>query len=408
MKILLLDHPQFTHSTWMLYEGIIRIFGRDSVTLFPPKPSFYGDPPVEKMRLMDIRWYRDVYKSLDNLPKGIPPLSPGESLTYNDERVIDYLNAIPSSSDKTYQTSIDEDEIIELINSNEYSFIILGNSHRVPTIALARLRDRCKALPPVIYYDCGERDEFNAHWWHVFRPSLTFKSVITPELVSQLGSSQVPCEMFPMPLSHPTLMISKSYDILDDKIFSEREIDVLSSFGPTWPTRALVQDRVKEVCEKYPRKLNTILNGYLPLAPLSSKICVSMRGSGRDTERYWEFPARGAAMLCDGTMGCIHPYPFKDKETALFYRDLNELKDGIHFLLENEQERIEIAKNGYNHIRKYHSVEARTLFFLGIIREKLGISYTQEQTDKLNNFIKKLGWDSYLPEWRGLVIGYNE
>ena len=412
MKILLLDHPQFTHSTWMLYEGIVRIFGRDSITIFPPKPSFYGNPPSTVIRLIDIRWYRDIFKTLPNLPKGIPPLAPGESLTTNDECDVDYLNVIPKLPDRSYQDSIDEDELIELINNGFYDCIILGNSHRVPTIALARLRDRCRQLPPIIYYDAGERDEFNAHWWHVFRPALTFKSVITPELMSHIGTPSVPCEMFPLPLSHPSLLIDPVYSSTDDNFFSDRDIDIISSFGPTWPSRLLVQQTVEQFCSRMSQELsrpfNAILNGYEIYQLSHTKVAVSMRGSGRDTERYWEFPARGVAMLCDGTMGVIHPFPFKDKETAVFYSNINELNDGLKFLLEDESRRQLIAKAGFEHVRKYHSIEGRALFFIGIIREQLGLCLTLEQTLKLEIWREQLGWNSFLPEWRGMVVGYDE
>jgi len=410
MKILLLDHPQFTHGTWMLYEGIVRIFGRDCITVFPPKPCFYDSNAI-KLRLMDIRWYREVYKNLNNLPVGVPALSPGEILTYNDERVVDYTNVILPSPDKSYQDSLDEDELISLINNNYYDFIILGNSHRVPTIALARLRDRCKSLPPIIYCDFGERDEFNAHWWHVFKPALVFKQILTPELLELKGSPAVPCDMFPLPLSNPRLLLDEGPLSKNKNFLRKRKIDVISSFGPTWPTRQFVQDRVKEVCSQLDSKsssFKSVLDGYKFDMLSKAKICVSMRGSGRDTERYWEFPAHGAAMICDGTMGCIHPFPFQDKLNAVFYRNLNELESSIHYLLGDEENRLIIARNGYNHIRKYHSIEARALFFLGIIDNRIGINYDNDQLFKLNSILSKLEWDSRLPNWSGPVVGYDE
>lgn len=411
MKTLLLDHPEFTLNTWLLYEGLVRVLGRECVTIFPPKPSFSKCEQQERISLMDIRWYRDVYKTLGSLPRGIPPLAVGESLTTGDGRICyNSLFKLPIATHSSSQQDIDEDELIELLNNNHYDFIVLGNSHRVPTVALARLRDRCRSLPPIIYFDAGERDEMNAHWWHVFRPQLTFKAALTPEIFAQNGTPQVPCELFPMPLSHPSILIDESTYSFSERSYYERDIDIASAFGVSWPTRFLVQDRVKEVCASLlnTRTLNPVLDWYDQAQLSKAKVSVSMRGSGRDTERYWEMPARGSALLCDGTMGCIHPFPLSDNEHAIFYRDLDELESGMRLLIENDELRIAIAKNGHNHIRKYHSMEARTLFFLGIVNQKIGTNYTSKQLSILDQWYKRLGWNSPLPEWRGNVVGYNE
>lgn len=414
MKILLLDHPEFTHNTWYLYDGLVRILGRDCVTIFPSKPSFSKIERQESINLMDIRWYRDVYKTLDRLPRGIPPMAAGESLTNGDSRIS--FNALPHffptaiQSSSPSQQDIDEDELIELINDKHYDFIVLGNSHRVPTIALARLRDRCKCLPPIVYFDAGERDEMNAHWWHVFSPQLTFKAALTPEIFAQKGTPQVPCELFPMPLSHSQILIDDMTYQLNNDSFKNRNFDIVSAFGKTWPARLLVQDRVRDISYELSktRKMNSLLDYYEQSQLSEAKVSVSMRGSGRDTERYWEMPARGSALICDGTMGCIHPFPFEENKHAMFYRNLDELESAIRILINDDDKRIEMAKNGHNHVRKFHSIEARTLYFLGIIKEKLGINYTDEQSKKLNNWYIKLDWSSSLPEWRGPVVGFKE
>jgi len=413
MKILLLEHPQLTNGTWMLYEGLVRVLGRDAITIFPPKPLFDGKYPSAVMKLMDIRWYRDVYKDLQNLPAGIPPLSNGELLTANDDRVmISAICPVPPSPDKTDQIPIDEDEVIELLNQNYYDLIVLGNSHRVPTIALARFRDKCRTLPPIIYFDAGERDEFNAHWWHVFKPALVFKNILTPELLLKKGTPQVPCDIYPMPMSHTTILSDKSdkFNINIDNL-KNRSIDLTSNFGSTWETRRLVQQTVEKTClsiSRDNRKLVTKLDIFTQSDLLNSKISVSMRGSGRDTERYWDMPAAGCALICDGTMGCIHPFPFKNNESAIFYKNLKELDIAIKFLVNNDDERIRIAQNGHNHIRKYHSVEARALFFLGIINTKIGCNYSVENKDRIKSLIKDLKWDSELPDWTGPVVGFDE
>jgi hypothetical protein len=422
MKILILDHPQHTHGTWMLYEGLVRILGRDSIILFPPKPPLWGDGSSKKIELMSIQWYKDVYNDIfsgKGLPNGIPPLSQGEMLTAYESTAgygfftTHYNHVVTESPDKTSQEFFDEDIIISLLKEKKIDIIILGNSNRVPTIALARLRDRVTDLPPVVYFDAGERDEFNAHWWHVFKPNLVFKNIVTPELLSKKGSPHVPCDIYPMPLSHTTILSDKSKKFnIDYKNLKNRKINLVSSFGNTWETRRIVQQKVEQVCSSISINNNdpffAILNGYSINDLFDAKISISMRGSGRDTERYWDMPAAGATMICDGTMGCIHPFPFVNNETALFYKDLNELEKSIRYLVSNDDERIRIGINGHNHIKKYHSVEARALFFLGIVKNTIGLNYSLEQNDKINDIIKKLEWSSYLPDWQGEVYGFKE
>lgn len=416
MKILLLDHPQHTHNTFMLYEGLVRIIGKESITVFPDKPLLFGNPLTNgnplatEMNIMNIRWYRDVYRDIFDkniLPVGVPPFAPGEKLNANDEIIIGHHNVNWKSPCLAMQQSLDEDELIDLINSDYFDFIILGNSHRVPTIALARLRDRCIRLPRIIYFDAGERDEMNAHWWHVFHPDLTFKAALTPEIFKMQGTPQVPCKLFPMPLSHMDRLGTNSMLYNESDVHNrERETDILCSFGPTWETRSVVHNKVSQISQEL--GLKSILSGYWPKDVASSKIGVSMRGSGRDTERYWEYAAVGTALVSDGTMGCMHPFPFRHKENAIFYHNLDELEAGIKYLLNDDDRRHQLAMAGYRHLTRFHTVEARALYFLGVINKEIGINYNVNQSNNINKWLSKLNWPEALPDWHGPWSGYNE
>lgn len=438
MKLLFLDHPQHTHATWVLYEGLKRVLGWESLVVFPRKEVYHG----RDHDLTETSWYREVYQDIADgyeLPRGVPPLSPGESLTTGDERTIVCNAGAWVFTTPDLQRPYDEAEVVDLLDAGHFDLVILGNSNRVPTVALARLRDRCvRPLPPVVYLDGGERDEHCAHWTHVFRPALVFKQILTPEVEGQYRGDfvdlHVPLRLWPLPLACPFVNMESS-DGADSPSSAQhrlrpemaalpslmnmppgpRPVDVFSHFGPTWPARALLQERVAGAVRRLGvcgvlrgvvQHPNTGLPYYAVIA--CSRVGVSMRGSGRDTDRYWQIPPLGAALLADGTMGCVHPHPFRDGETAAFYRSLDEAERKLEWLLSDEEARCRIASAGREHLRRFHGVEARALFFLAIVRQEIGVDVGDQQREATAFWRRKLGWDSELPEWRGPVVGFFE
>ena len=407
MKILFCDHPQFDHGTFYLYEGLTRVLGAEAVIDYPFKPTYHGSPSYN---LNEVRWYARAIQ--DGVPAGLPPFAPGETLTYDN---VQQIGAAPCPGATSQEgREHDEDEIVSTMSS--FDLIILGNGHRVPTIALARLKERCTRLPPIIYCDGGEIDEFNSHWVHTFRPALTFKKTLVPEVVREYKGDytnvRVPVVPLPLPLSNPcTYLGLPAYDALQEVPVAPRAIDFVSHFGFTCPERDGLQRRAVEVAlrEEMIAQMSRVPTGppyYKLLA--ASRIVLSMRGLGRETCRYWEIPAFGAAMLCDGTMGCVHPFPFEDGVTASFYRNLDEMEEKLVMLHRNEELRRSIAEAGRAHARKYHSVEARALFFLALVRQRVGLTFTSDQEKRLANWRTKLGWSCELPEWRGPdPVGYE-
>lgn len=410
MKILLCEHPQFDHGTFYLYEGLTRILGSDAVVDYPFKPTYHGAPSYN---LSDVKWYKRFAQELRDgkqaMPSWLPPFAPGETLTYDNVQQIGsapYPGAT-SNNEREY----DEEEIVDTIDS--FDLIVLGNGHRVPTIALARLKERCKKLPPIVYCDGGEIDEFNSHWVHTFRPALTFKKALTPEVIKEYMGDyvdvRVPVLPLPMPLSNPCTYLP-TYQALQDTPIAPRNVDLASHFGFTCPERDALQQRAVAVASREGMGINTARapmgQAYYKLLS-SSRIALTIRGLGRETCRYWEIPVFGAAMLCDGTMGCVHPFPFQDGVTASFYRNLDEMEKKLVELHHNEDLRRTIAVAGQAHARKYHSVESRALFFLALVRQRVGLSFTEAQNAKREAWRTKLGWDSELPEWRGEAVGYE-
>lgn len=415
MKVLFLDHPQFTSASFFLWHGLNEILPQGSVVVYPHLPTHYDAPSVN----FDILpWFGEMRARAlaGDLPRGVPPFAPGEDLTGGGQRVVRRYEASrtfpPPASPPT------EDGVVASLNAGEFSLVVLSNSHRVPTIALGRLRERARSMPPVVYYDAGERDEFNEHWVHAFRPSLVFKQILTPEVAARGLSVKIPgyeLRMLPLPLSSPVVGMGEHFiagvpvqwmrdnDDPPDKLF-----DVFYAMGPTWPGRAPVVSMLDSLCrERGLSTTQTVTYKNYHIVVSRSRTAVTMRGSGRDTQRYWEIPLCKTLMLSDGTMGCVHPYPFEDGKTAVFWRSLDDLREKVLRYAPRaapEQERHAISLAGKEHLWRYHSTGSRAVFFLDRVREALGGGVFDPAAEAAASRWKDdHRWDGR--DWRGPVAG---
>lgn len=417
MKILLLDHPQFTSGTYYLWHGLKELerdfSGKLQVILYPYIPTHYDD---DSFMLEEMDWFKWLGKLVEEkkLPSGIPPFHPTETLTYSGQNRINRYGYGAKFPKLDVMRS--EEEVAALIDSGKVKFIVLGNSHRVPTILLARLRDRFpNKMPPIIYLDAGERDELNEHWIHVFKPALTFKQILTPAVKRHGLTSPIPnysFKIFPLPLS--SIMVDQAdahvgslslKDLRIHSLLAPKANQVFWAMGDTWPERAAVRSAVAEVIQR--RNLPWIgpchFDSY-NVALAMSRMGISMRGSGRDTTRYWEIPTFKTALIADGTMGCIHPHPFEDKKTALFYKTPQEAAKIVEdHLFENgppAEEIDRVAKAGMRHLETYHTTQARAIFFLDRVTEHLGIG--RKVAPEITQWKQKKGWKD--GPWEGPVV----
>ena len=424
-RILLLDHPQFTSATYYLWQGLKELealFGEHlSVSCYPYIPTNYDELEFNLLEMPWFRWLDDIVEKSkagglvpQGLPFGIPAFQKDEHLTSRGDTIM--RRGAPWRTFGKDSVIPDEGTAIMLLEKGAFDLIILGNSHRVPTILLGRLKEKVPVLPPIVYLDAGERDELNEHWIHVFQPVLVFKQILTPEVKARGLSVQIPgyeLKMYPLPLSSPLVDqenisiegLSLQWLRRNSKI-SPKMMPVFYWMGNTWPEREKILRALDHLVSK--RDLARIKGcGYLNynLVMAKSRMGVTMRGSGRDTTRYWEIPFYKTLMISDGTMGCIHPYPFEDGKTALFYRSIEDLIRIVDEHLTEEgapaAEVHRIALNGMEHLERYHSTAARAMFFLDILHKELGFC------DKgllwaLGEMRSRKQWDER--SWEGPVV----
>jgi len=412
VRILFLDHPQFTSGSYFLWHGLNEVLGPGAVVLHPHIPTHY-DADV-----FDVRgqpWFREMEAAVArrDLPYGIPPFAPGEGLTGNGEFEIKRY-ALGRKFAPPAEPA-DEARVARELDEGRFDLAVLSNSHRVPTLALARLKRRVRTMPPVVYYDAGERDEFNEHWAHVFRPELVFKQILTPDVEARGLSVPIPgyaLRMLPLPLCSPiadNLSVTlgsarmEAYQGLDAR--ASKIFDVFFWLGPSWGGRAAVIRALELFCkERELSWLGCVSHILYHLVLATSRMAVTMRGSGRDTQRYWEIPLYRTLMLADGTMGCLHPYAFEDGKNAVFYHSVEELLGKIDFFLRETGEADRISLAGKEHLRRYHTTGSRAVFFLERVQEHLGV--TDEETRRAAARWKETRvWDGR--PWRTAAVGGN-
>ena len=86
------------------------------------------------------------------------------------------------------------------------------------------------------------------------------------------------------------------------------------------------------------------------------------------TSRTFTIPATRSFMLHQRTEE-VHEYFVEDKEMACF-DSADELVDKVRYYLKAERVREEINKHGYERAVKHHSLDARAVRFLDVLKKR--------------------------------------
>jgi spore maturation protein CgeB len=139
----------------------------------------------------------------------------------------------------------------------------------------------------------------------------------------------------------------------------------------------LTEKRFCGLIPQLPWRMLNAVNGPVFLNELlevfaRSKIIINahsdIAGQYKGNMRVFEALGTGAFMLSDKG---IYPEFLKDGEDFVSYENTNDLLDKIEYYLKNEDEREEIAKNGYETICKHYSTETGNKKLKSIFEEYL-------------------------------------
>ena len=81
--------------------------------------------------------------------------------------------------------------------------------------------------------------------------------------------------------------------------------------------------------------------------------------------RTYEIPAHGMLMISDKGGGNGHAQIFEPEHEAVYYDSLSEAIELIEFCLANDDERVRIAKAGFDRYWRDYQWEENLLRFLG-------------------------------------------
>lgn len=349
MQILFLTDPVPDYLADLLYSGLVRVLGQESVVDFPLKPA-YHDP----------------------------------------EHRVHY---IPQVRAHAFQ----EDDICGLLQAKRFDFVICSSPRPGALKSWKALRNRV-LLPPVIFLDGEDDASIRVDVWKGIDAVLYFKR----ELLA--GRRHASCTEHQSRL-YP-LQLSVSSDHLGPDVSRTRDVDVSYVARVSHPKRKRVvellatvpglrfeggvyaesTDRQSKVLVGLPR-LWAKLRGDPPVTPeqrgvklsheaysdllTRSKMGLSVRGGGFDTLRYWEVPATRTVLLSERPDIEI-PNNFVHGEQALFFNpDLSDLVELVQAYVKEEAVCAAIAERGYEHTMRYHTCERRAEQFLAICKQSI-------------------------------------
>ena len=336
-RVLFLTHPELDHLEYHIFDGLCRVLGDENVITYPLKKIYYGEVADDYILDTGDRGYT------------APP-------EYILPRKLIHL---------------DLDEIIATID--DFDFVI-SSPRTYARKALKVLRPHI--TQPLALLDGEDGDGILWNFVNEFKPDIYFKREYLRDNESMylvLDIPIVPC---------PFAAVDNTAPKIDD---TQKEYSVFSVHGNTHKMREEVTKLLLEMnipksyiwinADFYFSKFNpyteeereriTRLGYYEYLKMIAkSKIGVSVRGWGRDTLRRFEIPLY-ETLLFTHDIGIETPHPFVDGKTCVMFKnDLSDLKEKLEYYLEDENERIRIARGGHKHLLKYHTTEKRARYLL--------------------------------------------
>lgn len=157
----------------------------------------------------------------------------------------------------------------------------------------------------------------------------------------------------------------------------ERDIDVIAVFSirtATYPTRGRIQKLVKRLgvrsfvaSQKKARSYKVIHEDYVRLINRSKIFAHGNSRYGDLNMKYFEALACGALFLTDKPVD-FERLGFVDGKHMVLYEGLGDLKDKIEYYLKHETERLSIAEQGMEFVRKNHNCGVRVKQFTKVVQ----------------------------------------
>ena len=341
-KVLYLTHPEMCHLEYHIFNGLCEILGDENVITYPLKRIYFGE--VADDYVLD-----SGQKGFTEPPEYILPRKKIEKSMEEIKKEVDTFDLILFSN-RTYARRA-LDELRNLITQ------------------------------PLALVDGEDGDDIKWDLVRRYKPDFYFKrEYLRGQQIKYPTSFQPP--IIPLPFA----AVDNTRPIVDDvqkeiSVFSVhgftnemrgRATELLLSYGIpnayVWINQDFYFSKFNPYTEEELKK--TTRFGYIDFLKMiaKSKIGVAVRGWGRDTLRRWEIPMY-ETLLFTHDIGLEDPNPFEDGKTCVMFKnDFSDFKEKIQYYLENENERIKIARAGKEHLYRYHTTEKRVNYMLEHIK----------------------------------------
>ena len=305
MKILYVDTPIADYGSAMLWEGFCRVLGVENVIDYPINPIFHDNSPWDYITTRNVHPF-----------------------------------------DK-------ESDIWDIMSS--FDFLCLASTNQINIKTIRTWQDNNVSLPPIVLVDQSEERELSMFLVDEFRPCCIFKR-------EYILNREYPDNCYPLPFSSP-------YKLVED--IGERPIDVCCMMADNYPSRRWLDWLLGQLGLSsaiiYEGSFHRPIDRVQYMNKLrQAKIGIAVRGFGFDTNRFLEVIASHCLLLSD-ELALVKPHPFIDKKHCVYYHEGNIAWLIRHYLTAND-ERARIANAGFEHLKKYHTVEARAQYVLDIVK----------------------------------------
>ncbi len=168
-----------------------------------------------------------------------------------------------------------------------------------------------------------------------------------------------------------------------DKLWESKDIDLICSFGPhdnTKPWRQEIENTLSSmkllnahIGQIYGNNIDVIDTGnrnhrnYYELLK-KSRIAIDAYGAfGCQSGRLYESLANGCCLITQSNRIQM-PYNFVDTEDVLEFKNMDELRGNVEYLLKSPEVMKKMARSGFEHLCKHHTTLARAQYFLKVIK----------------------------------------
>lgn len=307
-RVLMITHPRPHYGLDVLFDGLCGALGDERVTEYPWKPTLHGERPAE-------------------------------------------LAHYPCSFERGGRP-ITEEGLLEGLRAGDYDLLLFGDiEQHLGQEAARRIVDAAGDTPIFILDqqdDPMDNRRKTLSYLGIQRAAGYFKR-------EMLACHRYGADTYPLPFAYADHRVATPG-------WGERTQPLFWAGHRQFGLRRLYLERLETLLEM--RLDRNYAQEEYTQALRSSRVGLNVFGFGFDTVRYWEIPANGCMLLSEQLPIRI-PSNFVDGESAVFFRDLEELEERLDHYMAHPAEAETIARAGYDLLRRRHTATARARQLLG-------------------------------------------